>query len=124
MKTLWIAVLSVATLTLGSRVFSEQARPDGCDKPASMVKSENPNELESDQSQKSNYLIDFSDYQEGAIEEWLKNKGFKFEQAARNRKKLDLDVDEGGLILETKTRLRGFISNDSLEPRRYSGVRI
>jgi hypothetical protein len=124
MKTFWIAVLSVVTLTLSPCVFSEQGRLDGPAKPASMINSENLNKQESAQSQKRYYLIDFSDYQEGSIEEWLKNKGFKFEQGARNRKKLDLDVDEGGLILEAKTRLRGFISNDSLEPRRYSGVRI
>ena len=124
MKSLWIGVLSIVTLILSPRVFPEQARPDGSAKSVSMINSENLNKQESEQSQKRNYLIDFSDYQEGSIEEWLTKKGFKFEQAARNRKKLDLDVDEGGLILEAKSRLRGFISNDSLEPRRYSGVRI
>ena len=124
MKSILAAVLSVIILTLSPRVFSEQARPDRSDKPALMIKSENLNKQENERSQKRNYLIDFSDYEEGSIDEWLKNKGFEFEQAARDRKKLDLDVDEGGLILEARTRLRGLILNDSLEPRRYSGVRV
>ena len=124
MKALWIGALSVVTLALSPCVFPQQSRPDTSANPASMISSENLNKQVSEQSQKRNYLIDFSDYQEGSIEEWLKDKGFEFEQAARDRKKLDLDVDEGGLILEAKSRLRGFISNDSLEPRRYSGVRI
>ena len=124
MKTLWVALLSVATLTLGSRVFSEPAQPGRTDQPAAEINSENLNKQESELPQKRSYLIDFSDYEEGSIEDWLQSKGFKFEQAARDRKKLDLDVDEGGLILEAKTRLRGLILNDSLEPRRYSGVRV
>ena len=96
MKALWIGALSVVTLALSPCVFPQQSRPDTSANPASMISSENLNKQVSEQSQKRNYLIDFSDYQEGSIEEWLKDKGFKFEQAARNRKKLDLDVDEGG----------------------------
>ncbi len=124
MKSLFVALLSVLVLTLNSNVFSEQEKPDRSDNPASIIKSKNLNKQENEQPQRNNYLIDFSDYEAGSIDEWLENKGFKFEQAARDRKKLDLDVDEGALILEAKTRLRGFIVNDSLEPRKYSGVRV
>ena len=124
MKSLFVALLSVLVLTLNSNVFSEQEKPDRSDNPASIIKSKNLNKQENEQPQRNNYLIDFSDYEAGSIDEWLENKGFKFEQAARDRKKLDLDVDEGALILEAKKRLRGFIVNDSLEPRKYSGVRV
>ena len=124
MKNLLVALLSVLMLTLGSNVFSEQEKPDRSDNPASIIESNNLGKKESGLLHKNNYLIDFSDYEAGSIDEWLENKGFKFEQAARDRKKLDLDVDEGALILEAKTRLRGFIVNDSLEPRKYSGVRV
>jgi len=124
MKIFLVALLSVLMLTLGSNVFSEQEGRDRPEKPASKVESNNPGKQESGLLQKNNYLIDFSDYEEGSIDEWLKKKGFKFEQAAEDRKQLDLDVDEGALILEAKTRLRGFIVNDLLEPRKYSGVRV
>jgi hypothetical protein len=124
MKNLLVALLSVLMLTLGSNVFSEQQELDRPEKPASIIESNNLGKKESGLLHKNNYLIDFSDYEEGSVDEWLEKKGFKFEQAARDRKKLDLDVDEGALILEAKTRLRGFIVNDSLEPRKYSGVRV
>ncbi len=42
--------------------------------------------------QKVNFLLDFSDYNEGSVEKWLRDKGFEFKRDARNRKKLDLDV--------------------------------
>jgi hypothetical protein len=124
MKRLFVALLSLLLLTLNSNVFSKQEKPDRSDNPASIIKSKNLNKQENEQPQINNYLIDFSDYEAGSIDAWLESKGFKFEQAARDRKKLDLDVDEGALILEAKTRLRGFIVNDSLEPRKYSGVRV
>jgi hypothetical protein len=124
MKSLCVALLSLLLLTLNSNVFSEQEKPDRFDNPPSIIKSKNLNKQENEQPQRNNYLIDFSDYEAGSIDAWLESKGFKFEQAARDRKKLDLDVDEGALILEAKTRLRGFIVNDSLEPRKYSGVRV
>lgn len=115
MKSLYAALLAVLILTLGSNVLSEQ------EKPTSIAKAKN---LHKKESEPANFVIDFSDYEEGSIDQWLNNKGFKFEQGAKDRKKLDLDMDEGGLILEARTRLRGFIVNDSLEPRKYSGVRV
>ena len=124
MKNLLVASLSVLMLTLGSNVFSEQEKPSGSHKSDSINVSKNPSKQKSGPLQENNYLIDFSDYEEGSVDEWLENKGFTFEQAADDRKQLDLDVDEGALILEAKTQLRGFIVNDSLEPKKYSGVRV
>ena len=124
MKSLYVALLTVLILILGSNVFSEQEKPNTSDRSNSINESKNLNKEENEQAQRRNYLIDFSDYEEGSIDEWLKNKGFKFEQAADDREKLELDVDEGALILEARRRLRAFIVNDSLEPRKYSGVRV
>jgi hypothetical protein len=124
MKNLYFALLTVLIISLSSNVFPEQEKPNASHRSGSIKESKNLNKEENEQFQRGNYLIDFSDYEEGSIDEWLKNKGFEFEQAAKNRQKLELDVDEGGLILEARTRLRGFIANYSLEPRKYSGVRI
>jgi len=124
MKNLYVALLTVLILILSSNVFAEQEKPNTSDRSDSIRESKNLNKEENEQFPRGDYLIDFSDYEEGSIDEWLKIKGFKFEQAAKNRKKLDLDVEGGGLILEARTRLRAFIVNDSLKPRKYSGVRV
>lgn len=124
MKSLYVVLLSVLILILASNVFSEQDKPNTSDRSDSTKELKYINREENEQFQRGNYLIDFSDYEEGSVDQWLENKGFKFEQAAKNRKKLDLDVDEGALILEARTRLRAFIVNESLRPRNYSGVRV
>jgi len=74
--------------------------------------------------QKVNFLIDFSDYSEGSVEEWLREKGFEFERDARDRKKLDLDVKDDALILESKVRLRGSLINEGVDLEEFSSVKI
>ncbi|UCF90077.1 MAG: DUF3047 domain-containing protein [Desulfobacterales bacterium] len=77
-----------------------------------------------DAFQKVNFFIDFSDYDEDSVETWLSAKGFKFERDAQNRKKLDLDVSEDALVLEAKTRVRGFLFNEGVDLEEYSAVRL
>jgi len=74
--------------------------------------------------QKVNFLVDFTDYQTGSVDKWLKSKGFVFERDARNRKKLDLDISEGGLVLEAKTQLNAVMLNDAVNLEKVSHVRI
>ena len=124
MKSLYVVLLTFLILILASNVFSQPDKPNTSDRSDSTKELKDINREENEQFQRGNYLIDFSDYKEGSIDQWLKNKGFKFEQAADDRRKLDLDVDEGALILEARTRLRAFIVNESLKPRKYSGVRV
>ncbi len=77
-----------------------------------------------DTFQKVNVFIDFSDYESGSVEQWLREKGFEFKKDARNRKKLDLDVSEDALILEAKRRMRGFPINDGVDLEEFSTIRI
>ncbi len=79
---------------------------------------------QADTSQKVNFSIDFSDYESGSVEEWLKEKGFEFQRDARNRKRLDLDVSEDALILEAKRRMRGFLINEGVDLDKFSTIRI
>ena len=79
---------------------------------------------QADTFQKVNVLIDFSDYESGSVEQWLREKGFEFKRDARNRKKLDLDVSDDALILEAKRRMRGFLINDSVDLEEFSTIRI
>ena len=79
---------------------------------------------QADTFQKVNVLIDFSDYESGSVEQWLREKGFEFKRDARNRKKLDLDVSDDALILEAKRRMRGFLINDGVDLEEFSTIRI
>ncbi len=77
-----------------------------------------------DTFRKVNVFIDFSDYESGSVEQWLREKGFEFKKDARNRKKLDLHVSEDALVLEAKRRMRGFLINDSVDLEEFSTIRI
>ena len=70
------------------------------------------------------YRLDFSDYAGDSIDEWLQSKGFKFEEAAKNRNELGLSIQNGALILEAKEQLRGFLFNESINVEKFSKVRI
>ena len=124
MKNFILAFLVVSIVFSTSTVFSQQKMANRAYRSASTIVSQDLNEQGNSSLQKNSYRIDFSDYKKGSIYEWLEEEGFKFEHGAKDRKKLELAVDEGALILEAKTRLRGLIINDSLEPRNYSKVRV
>jgi hypothetical protein len=70
------------------------------------------------------FLIDFTDYSEGSVEAWLKSKGFKFEKDARDRTKLDLDVDDSSLHVEAKKPVQAFMVDEAANVKDYSKVRI
>jgi len=70
------------------------------------------------------FLIDFSGYTDGSVDNWLHAKGFKFEQDARDRRLLHLSVTKDGLNLEAKGRLRGFLLNDSINLKKVTTIRI
>ena len=70
------------------------------------------------------YLIDFSDYAEGSVENWLESKGFVFEKDAKNRNLIELDVSGKGLVIDARKRVRGFLFNESVDVEKYSTVKI
>jgi hypothetical protein len=74
--------------------------------------------------QKVNLFIDFSDYSEGPIDEWLQAKGFDFEQGAKDRELLELSINDGSLTLEAKGHVRQFIVNDEIKLEKFSKIRI
>jgi hypothetical protein len=124
MKGLFTALLTILIVTSGSNSFSKQKESSISGKVPSVTESSHSTKPENDTSQKSTFLIDFSDYEEGSIEEWLEKKGFELKEAAKNRKKLDLDVDEGALFLEAKKPLMAMIVKESVDPGKYSRVKI
>jgi hypothetical protein len=81
-------------------------------------------QAEKDTFQKVNFLIDFSDYSEGSVEEWLREKGFEFRRDARDRKKLDLDVTENGLVVEVKRGMLGVMLNEGVDLEEFTSIRL
>ncbi|UCF95458.1 MAG: hypothetical protein JSW39_15360 [Desulfobacterales bacterium] len=77
-----------------------------------------------DSFQKVNFMIDFTDYEDGSVEEWLQAKGFRFERDARDRKKLDLEVGEEGLILDVKQPMLGIIVNEGVDLEEFTSIRL
>ena len=70
------------------------------------------------------FLLDFSDYKSGPIDSWLKEKGFKIERDAQDRKMLDLDVNENGLVLEAKKAMFGIMVNEGVDLEEFTSIRL
>ncbi|MDJ0946358.1 MAG: hypothetical protein QNJ30_23140 [Kiloniellales bacterium] len=69
-------------------------------------------------------VLRFTDYEDGSIEDWLESKGFQFEQDARKRNYVDLDVDDRGLVIEAKRRAFGILPNESVNLPDFSYIEI
>lgn len=67
-------------------------------------------------------MIDFTDYERGSVEIWLKEKGFQFKRDAKNRKKLDLEVGEEGLIFDIKSSMLGMMVNEGVELEEFTSI--
>ncbi len=70
------------------------------------------------------YLLQFSDYESGSLEDWLLDKGFQFKEDAKRRDRIDLDVEENGLVLEAKRRAFGVMPNESVNVPEFTYVEI
>jgi hypothetical protein len=70
------------------------------------------------------WRMDFSDYAEGPIEEWLQAKGFRLEQGAEDPELLALSVHEGALVIEAKGPVKGFLVNQDIQLEKVSKIRI
>jgi hypothetical protein len=79
---------------------------------------------EEDAFQKINFTIDFTDYEQGSVDKWLEEKGFQFERGARDRKKVDLEVSEKGLVLDIRKSMLGFIVNEGVDLEEFTSIRL
>lgn len=70
------------------------------------------------------HVIRFTDYARGSIDDWVKIKGFKFQQDAKYRDRIDLDVGPSGLVLEAKRRAFGIMSNESVNVPEFTHIEI
>jgi hypothetical protein len=70
------------------------------------------------------WRLDFSDYVEGSITEWLEAKGFRLEHGAEDPELLTLSIHEGALVVEAKAPVKGFLVNQDVQLEKASKVRI
>jgi len=70
------------------------------------------------------YHLDFSDYDEGSVEHWLGSKGFTFKGDADDRRKMEYDVVNDGLVLEATRKARALLLNERVNLDRFDKVRI
>ena len=69
-------------------------------------------------------LVDLSDYREGAIGNWLADKGFTPTQDATDRRKIALGVAARHLVLQAQAPAEGYFLNEGLNLETYSALRI
>jgi hypothetical protein len=70
------------------------------------------------------HVIRFNDYQTGSEEDWLLGKGFQFEQDAKRRDYIDLEVGDGRLVIEAKRPAFGILANETVDVPTFSRVEI
>jgi hypothetical protein len=70
------------------------------------------------------WRINFSDYTEGSIGEWLQVKGFQLEHGAEDPVLLALSIHEGALAVEAKAPVKGFLVNRDVQLEQVSKIRI
>ena len=70
------------------------------------------------------FVIDFSGYTGGSVEELLQSRGYKFEKDAKNRELLNLAITDQTLELTAKGPMSGFIVNDSVNLENVRKIRI
>lgn len=124
MKRLLTALLTILIVTSGADSFSGQKDSSRSGKLPQGKGSNLSHKPDNDTLKEDSLMIDFSDYEGGSIEEWLESKGFELREAAKNRKELDLDVDESALFLEAKKPLLALMTREFVDPVRYSRIKI
>jgi hypothetical protein len=125
MKGLWIvALVSIVIPTVWTGHILGAGRSNALRQFAGTAGSDGGTTDPRDGQSRVVYRLDFSDYPGGSVEAWLESKGFRFEEAAKDRNSLELSVQNGALILEAKDQIRGFLYKESLNIEKFSKVRL
>jgi len=73
---------------------------------------------------KRDFVLDFSGYTGGSVDDWLHARHFTFEKDAKNPRLLQLSIDNDTLTLQAKGHLSGFLLNDAVNVEKISKIRI
>ena len=70
------------------------------------------------------YVVRFNDYQVGSVEDWLRGKGFQFEQDAKRRDRIGLEGKGGRLAVEAKRPAFGIMPDEAVDVPDFTYVEI
>lgn len=77
-----------------------------------------------DQLKEGHFTLDFSGYNGEPVEQWLRTRGFRFEQDAKKRDRLGVSITDASLVLSAHRPLSGFILNDLINVEKVGKVRL
>jgi len=75
-------------------------------------------------SAKPIYVVRFDDYRAGSVEDWLRGKGFVFEQDAKRRDRIGLEGEGGRLAVEAKRPAFGIMPDEAANVPEFTYVEI
>jgi hypothetical protein len=110
-KGIFTALLTILIVTSGSNSFSEQKESSISEKLPSATESTISSKPENGATQKDTFLIDFSDYEEGSIEEWLEKKGFESVDPGKYSK---VKIEWGVIKYPKGASYEGKVNNEAL----------
>ena len=70
------------------------------------------------------YVLRFTDYHEGSIDDWLRGKGFRLKHDLQRRDRIALEASPEGLALEAKRPTFGIMPNDDVNLRDFRFIEI
>ena len=70
------------------------------------------------------YVLRFTDYDHGSIDDWLQAKGFQFKHDLQRRDRINLDVGPNGLVIEAKRQAFGIMPNEYVNLRDFRFIEI
>ena len=73
---------------------------------------------------KRDFVLDFSGYSGGSVDDWLRARHFTLEKDAKNRRLLQLSIANDTLTIQAKGRLSGFLLDDAVNVEKISKIRI
>jgi hypothetical protein len=73
---------------------------------------------------KRDFVLDFSGYTGGSVDDWLRARHFTFEKDAKDRRLLQLSIANDTLALKANGHLSGFLLDDAVNVEKTTRIRI
>lgn len=70
------------------------------------------------------YVVRFDNYRSGPVDDWLRGKGFEFQQDAKRRSVVELGATDGKLTIEATRSAFGVMPNEAVNVSDFSYVEV
>lgn len=70
------------------------------------------------------HVVHFNDYKSGPVDDWLRGKGFQFEQDAKRRSVVELGATDGKLTIEARRGAFGVMPNEAVNVSDFTYVEV